>query len=119
MNALLNAWVPCMLIAIILQIVLIYEGIDLTSDKLIKTNEFLVWLSGLLSLIGFILFIIWLFQFKNKKVLKNMWIGALIALVVFITVQIFADNTKLQLTSGIIYGYASIIFIGSLIAFSV
>jgi hypothetical protein len=112
MNKMLNAWYFLYILAAILSIILIYTPSD--SGKI---DVFLAWLTGLLSLVGFILYIIWLTQFNNKSVLRNLWIGTLIATIVLTASWIFIDNVKLQATALQLSGYSFVIFVGAIISF--
>lgn len=112
MNNLLNFWYILYIAASILSIILIYTKIDNE-----KEDVFLTWITGLLALIGFILYIIWLTQFNNKNILQTLWIVTLIATIVLTSLWIFLNDTKLQETALQLSGYTFVIFIGSIIAF--
>ena len=120
MNAWLNVWIPCLLIALVLQIIYIYEDIDISNiDKLSNTNKFIFSLLVLVYTAGILLFIIWLFQFKDRTVLMYTCIGALIVLIAGIVGRIFLDNDKLKNSFDVISGFSTTIFFGTLIAFFV
>ena len=120
MNAWLNVWIPCLLIALVLQIIYIYEDIDISNiDKLSNTNKFIFSLLVLVYTVGILLFIIWLFQFKDRTVLMYTCIGALIVLIAGIVGRIFLDNDKLKNSFDVISGFSTTIFFGTLIAFFV
>lgn len=120
MNSWLNAWIPCLLIALVLQIIYIYEDIDISNiDKLSNTNKLIVSLLAIVYTVGILLFIIWLFQFKDKTVLMHTWICALIILIASIVGRIFLDNDKLKNSFDVISGFSTTIFFGTLIAFFV
>ena len=121
MNAWLNLWIPCLLIALVLQIIYIYEDIDINNiDKLSDINKVIIALLFIVYLVGIILFIIWLFKYDEKiKVLMYICIGALIVLIASIFGIAFLDNEKLKNSFNVISVFSTLIFFGTLIAFFV
>lgn len=117
MNPLLNAWIPCMIISLVLMIFLVNQVLNI--DKNSDIYLFLTYLAGLLSLIGLILYIIWLTQYNNKSVLKYLWIVSLIILIVSTAISIFTFNSYPELSTSInlIGSQMFVIFIGAIIAF--
>jgi cytochrome bd-type quinol oxidase subunit 2 len=123
MNIILLLWVLCFTISIVLQSILINKGndnsTDVNSDSQ-KIDVFMGWFSGLLSLTGFILFIIWLTKFNNKLVLWYMWIVSLILTIILVSMSIFITNhDDAEAMSFLVSGYTFIIFIGTLISYFV
>ncbi len=57
MNPLLNAWIPCMIISLVLMIFLVNQVLNI--DKNSDIYLFLTYLAGLISLIVLIIYIIW------------------------------------------------------------
>lgn len=122
MNMLL--WVLCFVISIVLQSVLIFKGNDNSTDvdstDSPKIDVFMGWFSGLASLVGFILFVIWLTKFNNRLVLWYMWIISLILTIILVSVSIFmTDHDDVEAVSFLVSGYTFIIFIGTLISYFV
>lgn len=113
MNEWLNAWYFLYIASAILSIFLIY----MPKEDAGKGTVFLGWLTGLLSFVGFILYIIWLTQFNNKNVLQTLWIVTLIATVVLSAAWIFLTDIDLQASALQLSVYTFIIFIGAIIAF--
>lgn len=113
MNQWLNAWYFLYIAAAILSVVLIY----MPQEDAGRGTVFLAWLTGLLSLVAFILYIIWLTQFNDKNVLQTLWIVTLIATVVLSAAWIFFTDINLQASALQLSGYTFIIFIGAIIAY--
>jgi cytochrome bd-type quinol oxidase subunit 2 len=123
MNIILLSWVLFFSISILLHSILIIRGTDNSINASInesKIDIFMNWLSGLLSFIGFILFIIWLTKYNNKQILYYMWILFLILTIILVSMSIFiVNNDDIQAISFLISGYTFIIFIGTLISYFV
>jgi hypothetical protein len=131
MNIILLLWVLCFIVSIVLQGVLIskgtddstYDSTDNSTDNSTdspKIDVFMGWFSGLLSLTGFILFIIWLTKFNNKVVLWYMWILSLILTIILVSISIFMSNhDDAEAMAFLVSGYTFVIFIGTLISYFV
>ena len=114
MNQWLNAWYFLYIASVILSIVLIY----LPKKDEGKKTDFLRWLIGLITLLAFILYIIWLTQFNDKNVLQTLWIVTLIATVVLVAGwMVFLTDDKLIQSTQLVSSYTFTIFIGAIIAF--
>ena len=113
-------WIICFIIAYLIQV------IDITSvnnvDDINRVRVFLQLIGWILSVTGFIIFIVWLIRFNNTKVLNTMWIVSLITWIVLTGIAIFMVgnvSSKLLSIPNYLLGYSFIIFIGTLITFLV
>ena len=114
-NTLFYGWVICYLLSYLLNISLPFIDND-------KIESFLYIISGILSLTALIIFIVWLTRYTNKKVLKIIWISALVTLIISIAVVIFLSNNvsnEIIRIPQFLLGYSITIFIGSFIGFLV
>jgi hypothetical protein len=122
MNSLLTfGWLSCFITAYIIQI-LFPITVDSIEDinNIDRNKVYLAIVAGILSLIGFILFIVWLFKYDNVGVLNIMWITSLIGWFICVGLIVFMTgfvSDKVLLIPGYLLGYLSTIFLGSLIAF--
>lgn len=122
MNSLLTfGWLSCFITAYIIQILFPITVDNIEDINNIDRNKlYLGIVAGILSLIGFILFIVWLFKYDNVGVLNIMWITSLIGWFICIGLIVFMTgfvSDKVLLIPGYLLGYLSTIFLGSLIAF--
>jgi hypothetical protein len=119
-NALLYGWIICYLISYLIIVILpliVGDTTDLNKDKL---GLFSVSISWILNVAAFIMFIIWLTKFKNKKVLQTIWILALVTFIVTIALYIFLTGNASAEVTGIpenLIFPSLTIFIGSFITF--
>lgn len=121
-NMLFYGWVICYLISYLLLVSLPFIVDNGSSKNKDKLGTFLYMIAWILSVAAFIMFIIWLTRFTDKKVLQTIWILALITFIVSIALVIFlTDNSssKLMVIPTYLIGYSFTIFIGSFIAFLV
>lgn len=87
-----------------------------------RGRAFLELIAWILSVTGFIMFIVWLTRFNDTKVLNTMWIVSLITWIISIGIIIFMSgnvSAKALLVPGYLLGYSFTIFIGTLITFLV
>ena len=114
-----NGWIACFIFAYLIQ-VLVPMSIN-NKNNIDKVRIFLKFIAWVLSVIGFIMFIVWLTRFNNIKVLNKMWIISLITWIVSIGILIFMSGTesKILLIPGYLLGYSFTIFLGTLITFLV
>lgn len=122
MNSLLTfGWLSCFITAYTIQILFPITVDNIEDINNIDRNKlYLGIVAGILSLIGFILFIVWLFKYDNVGVLNIMWITSLIGWFICIGLIVFMTgfvSDKVLLIPGYLLGYLSTIFLGSLIAF--
>ena len=121
-NTLGYTWASCYLISYLLHIITPFifdDGSNFNNDKLAL---FLFFISWILTLSAFIMFIVWLTKFTNKKVLQTIWISAIVTFIVCIALFIFlSGNTTVKIVQIPFYliGYSLTIFIGSFIGFLV
>ena len=122
MNKLMIYWIALLIIAYITQ-VLIQMFLNSNGD-LSNFDGFLEFLAWLTSVVGTILFIIWLTKYNNKNILKMIWIISLIVLIVSTAIVILfstdsSDNDKKLIIPSYLIGYSFTIFIGSFITFMI
>jgi len=121
MNKILEyGWIICFIVAYLIQ-VLVPMSVNNEND-VDRGRIFLEIIAWILSVTGFIMFIVWLTRFNNTKVLRTMWIVSLITWIISIGIIIFmAGNVsyKALLIPSYLLGYSFTIFIGTLIAFLV
>ena len=121
MNKILEyGWIICFIVAYLIQ-VLVPMSVNNEND-VDRGRIFLEIIAWILSVTGFIMFIVWLTRFNNTKVLRTMWIVSLITWIISIGIVIFmAGNvsSKALLVPSYLLGYSFTIFIGTLIAFLV
>ena len=121
MNKILEyGWIICFIVAYLIQ-VLVLMSVNNEND-VDRGRIFLEIIAWILSVTGFIMFIVWLTRFNNTKVLRTMWIVSLITWIISIGIIIFmAGNVsyKALLIPSYLLGYSFTIFIGTLIAFLV
>lgn len=113
-------WIVCYIVTYLIH-VLVFVTVNNTDD-FDRGRLFLEIIAWILTITGFIIFIIWLTRFKNTKVLKIMWIVSLITWIVSVGCLIFmAGNVYYKILIPIYYllGYSFTIFIGTLITFLV
>ena len=118
-NALSFGWITCFIAAYLLQLVSININDNSNFNRVKIYLQLIAWI---LSVTGFILFIVWLTRFDNTKVLKTMWIVSLITFILLMGIVIFTAGTvsnKVVSIPGYLVGYSFTIFIGTLIAFLV
>ena len=121
-NTLFYGWVICYIISYLLNISLPFIIDDGLSDNKDKLGLFLYSIAWILSVAAFIMFIIWLTRFTDKKVLQTIWISALITFIVSIALVIFLmgnASDKVTQIPAFLIGYSLTIFIGSFIGFLV
>tara|TARA_E500000178_G_C17018749_1_gene754295 strand:+ start:1417 stop:1788 length:372 start_codon:yes stop_codon:yes gene_type:complete len=119
-NLLQYGWIISLLLSYLIIVIITFILYD--SDKVNRSMVFFEIIGWILNIMGTILFIIWLFKFKNKNTLKYMWIISLIIFVLSITSIIFLYNeisNKILIIPSYLTGYSFLIFIGTLIAFFV
>lgn len=119
-NVLAYGWITCFIVAYLIQ-VLVPMSVNNVND-VDRGRAFLELIAWILSVTGFIMFIVWLTRFNDTKVLNTMWIVSLITLIVSIGIVIFmAGNVsnKALLVPSYLLGYSFTIFIGTLITFLV
>ena len=119
-NVLAYGWITCFIVAYLIQ-VLVPMSVNNVND-VDRGRAFLELIAWILSVTGFIMFIVWLTRFNDTKVLNTMWIVSLITWIVSIGIVIFmAGNvsTKALLVPSYLLGYSFTIFIGTLITFLV
>lgn len=115
MNAWISNWYIFYILAILFSMINIY---GLNQEQNSRLIGFFGLLIGLLSLIGFILYIFWLINFNNKNFLQTLWITSLVSLIVlYFLFSVVLNDTQLILTAWILISYLTPIFIGALIAF--
>lgn len=117
-NILGYGWIICFIIAYLIQTI---TSININNESE-KSLGFLLAIAWILSIMGFIIFIVWLTRFNNTNILKYMWISSLITWIVSLGIVIFlSGNTSEDLLyfPGYLLGYAFTIFIGTLITFLV
>lgn len=110
-------WIICFIVAYLIQ-VLVPMG-NVSVGRSIAFLELIAWI---LSVTGFIMFIVWLTRFNDTKVLNTMWIVSLITWIISIGIIIFMSgnvSAKALLVPGYLLGYSFTIFIGTLITFLV
>ena len=113
-------WIICFIVAYLMQ-VLVPMSVNNLND-IDRVKIFLELIAWILSLTGFIIFIVWLTKFNNTKVLNIMWIVSLITWIISIGIIIFMGgnvSSKELLVPGYLLGYSFTIFIGTLITFLV
>ena len=121
-NTLGYSWIICVVLSYLLHVLIPFivgDGKSGESDRLVF---FLYSVAWILSLTGFIIFIIWLTRFNNISILRTLWISSLITWIVSVGVIIYLygnANEKIINIFGSTLGYALTIFIGSLITFLV
>lgn len=120
-NVLAYGWIISFIVAYLVQ-VLVPMSVNNLND-MDRGRAFLELISWILSITGFIMFIVWLTRFSNTKVLNTIWIVSLITCIISIGVVIFmsgnATNNKVLMVPGHLIGYSFTIFIGTLITFLV
>ena len=119
-NVLAYGWITCFIVAYLIQ-VLVPMSVNNVND-VDRGRAFLELIAWILSVTGFIMFIVWLTRFNDTKVLNTMWIVSLITWIISIGIVIFmAGNvsSKALLVPGYLLGYSFTIFIGTLITFLV
>ena len=119
-NVLAYGWIICFIVAYLIQ-VLVSMSVNNVND-IDRGSAFLKFIAWILSVTGFIMFIVWLTRFNNTKVLNTMWIVSLITFIISIAIIIFMTgnvSAKALLVPGYLIGYSFTIFIGTLITFLV
>ena len=119
-NVLAYGWVICFIVAYLIQ-VLVPITVNNVND-IDRGRAFLELIAWILSITGFIMFIVWLTRFNNTKVLNTMWIVSLITWIISIGIIIFMSgnvSNKVLIVPGYLLGYSFTIFIGTLITFLV
>ena len=119
-NVLAYGWIICFIVAYLIQ-VLVPITVNNLND-IDRGRAFLELIAWILSITGFIMFIVWLTRFNNTKVLNTMWIVSLITLIISIGIIIFMSgnvSNKVLIVPGYLLGYSFTIFIGTLITFLV
>jgi membrane-associated HD superfamily phosphohydrolase len=115
MNAWISNWYIFYILAILFSMINIY---GLNQGQNSRLFVFFSSLIGLLSLIGFILYIFWLINFNNKNFLQTLWITSLVSLIVlYFLFSVVLNDPQLIFTAWTLIGYLTPIFIGALIAF--
>lgn len=113
-------WIICFIVAYLIQ-VLVPMSVNNVND-IDRGRAFLELIAWILSVTGFIMFIVWLTRFNDTKVLNTMWIVSLITWIISIGIIIFMSgnvSAKALLVPGYLLGYSFTIFIGTLITFLV
>ena len=119
-NVLAYGWIICFIVSYLI-LVLVPMSVNNLND-IDRGRAFLELIAWILSVTGFIMFIVWLTRFNDTKVLNTMWIVSLITWIISIGIVIFmSDNVsnKALLVPGYLLGYSFTIFIGTLITFLV
>ena len=122
MNKLMIYWIALLIIAYITQ-VLIQMFLN-SNGNLSNFDGFLEFLAWLSTVVGTILFIIWLTKYNNKNILKMIWIISLSILIGSTAIVILfsndsSDNNKKLIIPSYLIGYSFTIFIGSFITFMI
>ena len=119
-NVLAYGWVICFIVAYLIQV---WVPITVNNvNDIDRGRAFLELIAWILSITGFIMFIVWLTRFNNTKVLNTMWIVSLITWIISIGIIIFMSgnvSNKVLIVPGYLLGYSFTIFIGTLITFLV
>lgn len=121
-NVLAYGWIICFIVSYLIQVIIPMSVGDNSNDTVDRSLVFLEFIAWILSIIGLILFIIWLIRFNDTKVLNTMWIVSLITFIVSIGIVIFMTGNvpdKILYIPTFSIGYSFTIFIGSLITFLV
>ena len=121
-NTLGYSWIICFILSYLLHVLIPFIVGDGKSGETDRLSFFLYSVAWILSLTGFIIFIIWLTRFNNISILRTLWISSLITWIVSVGVIIFSlGNADYKIINifGSTFGYALTIFIGSLITFLV
>lgn len=122
MYKLMMYWVALFIIGYITQILIqMFLNSDGNLSNFDGFLEFLAWLS---TVVGTILFIIWLTKYNNKNILKMIWIISLSILIGSTAIVILfsndsSDNNKKLIIPSYLIGYSFTIFIGSFITFMI
>jgi len=116
-NILAYGWIICFIIAYLIQVL-----VSMSVNDIDRGSAFLKFIAWILSVTGFIMFIVWLTRFNDTKVLNTMWIVSLITLIISIGIIIFMVgnvSSKVLLVPSYLLGYSFTIFLGTLITFLV
>ena len=120
-NVLTYGQIICFIVAYLIQVLVpISININNSVVGIGRTRIFLEFIAWVLSVTGFIMFIVWLTKFNNTKVLNTMWIVSLITWIISIGIVIFMTgnvSNKVIIVPGFLLGYSFTIFIGTLITF--
>jgi len=121
MNILIQSgWIICFIISYIIHIINIMSTDNINDISRLKM--FLQFIAWIVNILGFVLFIFWLTKFNNVKMLRNLWIIALVTFIISFGAIIFlTDNIDDKVLSipGFLLGYTFTIFLGKLISFLV
>uniref|UniRef100_A0A6C0LI55 Uncharacterized protein n=1 Tax=viral metagenome TaxID=1070528 RepID=A0A6C0LI55_9ZZZZ len=117
-NVLEYGWIICFIVAYLIQ-VLVSMGLN-NNNNIDRGSIFFELIAWVLSVIGFIMFVVWLNRFNDTKVLNTMWIVSLITLIVSCGIVIFMVGNvsgKTLVVPTYLIGYSFTILIGTLITF--
>ena len=118
-----SGWIICFIISYIIHIINIMSTDDINDiNDISRLKIFLQFVAWILNILGFVLFIFWLTKFNNVKMLRNLWIIALVTFIISFGSIIFLSGNiddKVLSIPGFLLGYTFIIFLGTLISFLV
>ncbi len=123
MNMLIqNGWIICFIASYIIHIINSISRDNINDISRFRLKIFLQFIAWIVNILGFVLFIFWLTKFNNVKMLRNLWIIALVTIIICFGALIFLigniDDKVLNIPFFLL-GYTFTIFLGTLISFLV